>query len=555
MKMNFNSKYIGLFIALLGLVACNDPEDVLADFNIDTSTEIAPDLNTGSVDFSTYVSVGNSLTAGFTDNALFIAGQENSMPNILSQKFAMLGGGSFTQPLMNDNFGGLILGGNILYDPDTGEQLFTPRLVTTGSAPLALEEVIGSVTPTTDFLLNNPTGPFNNMGVPGAKSFHMIATGYGNIANFPSAANPYFIRMTGSTPDASILELAMSQNPTFFTLWAGNNDVLGYATTGGDGSDPITDKATFDFAINSLVTSLTSNGAKGVMANIPYVTDIPHFTTVTYDALDPNDEDNGPALVAQIPTLNQVYGAINQIFAALDPSRTITFSTTEANGVVIYDETLTDLSAQITAALSSSSSFSLFVQSLGLSEQEVPLVATLMGNAYGQARQANENDLLLLSSASVIGEVNSFSFNALKGYGLSDALAAQFSIEGITLPLIDKWVLLPSEQEEIKNAIDEFNATIKNAADAAGLAFVDANALLSELATTGLASNNFILTSNLVTGGAFSLDGVHLTARGYAFMANEFMKAIDATYGTNFEASGNLVDIGNYPTNYSPTLQ
>lgn len=555
MKMNFNSKYIGLFIALLGLVACNDPEDVLADFNIDTSTEIVPDLNTGSVDFSTYVAVGNSLTAGFTDNALFIAGQENSMPNILSQKFAMLGGGSFTQPVMNDNFGGLILGGNILYDPDTGEQLFTPRLVTTGSAPLALEEVIGSVTPTTDFLLNNPTGPFNNMGVPGAKSYHMIAPGYGNIANFPSAANPYFIRMTGSTPNASILELAMSQNPTFFTLWAGNNDVLGYATTGGDGSDPITDKTTFDFAIGSLVTTLTSNGAKGVMANIPYVTDIPHFTTVTYDALDPNDEDNGPALIAQIPTLNQVYGAINQIFEALDPSRTITFSTTEANGVVIYDETLTDLSAQITAALSSSSSFSLFVQSLGLSEQEVPLVATLMGNAYGQARQANENDLLLLSSASVIGEVNSFSFNALKGYGLSDALAAQFSVEGITLPLIDKWVLLPSEQEEIKTAIDEFNTTIKNAADAAGLAFVDANALLSELATTGLASDNFILTSNLVTGGAFSLDGVHLTARGYAFMANEFLKAIDGTYGTNFEASGNLVDIGNYPTNYSPTLQ
>ncbi|WP_421150346.1 G-D-S-L family lipolytic protein [Seonamhaeicola sp. NFXS20] len=553
--MNFNSKYIGLFIALLGLVACNDPEDVLADFNIDTSTEIVPDLNTGSVDFSTYVAVGNSLTAGFTDNALFIAGQENSMPNILSQKFAMLGGGSFTQPLMNDNFGGLILGGNILYDPDTGEQLFTPRLVTTGSAPLALEEVIGSVTPTTDFLLNNPTGPFNNMGVPGAKSYHMIAPGYGNIANFPSAANPYFIRMTGITPNASILELAMSQNPTFFTLWAGNNDVLGYATTGGDGSDPITDKTTFDFAIGSLVTTLTSNGAKGIMANIPYVTDIPHFTTVTYDALDPNDEDNGPALIAQIPTLNQVYGAINQIFEALDPSRTITFSTTEANGVVIYDETLTDLSAQITAALSSSSSFSLFVQSLGLSEQEVPLVATLMGNAYGQARQANENDLLLLSSASVIGEVNSFSFNALKGYGLSDALAAQFSVEGITLPLIDKWVLLPSEQEEIKTAIDEFNTTIKNTADAAGLAFVDANSLLSELATTGLASDNFILTSNLVTGGAFSLDGVHLTARGYAFMANEFLKAIDATYGTNFETSGNLVDIGNYPTNYSPTLQ
>jgi len=37
-------------------------------------------------------------------------------------------------------------------------------------------------------------------------------------------------------------------------------------------------------------------------------------------------------------------------------------------------------------------------------------------------------------------------------------------------------------------------------------------------------------------------------------MANEFMKALDSTYDTNFEASGNLLDIGEYPTNYSPML-
>ncbi|KJD31307.1 G-D-S-L family lipolytic protein [Tamlana nanhaiensis] len=550
-----NTKYIWLFVSLIGLVSCNEPEDVLADFNIDTSTEVVPNLTAGSVDFSTYVSVGNSLTAGYTDNALFKAAQENSMPNILSKQFAMVGGGTFTQPLMNDNFGGLILGGNPVISPLTGEQLFTPRLVTTGGAPLALTDVIGPVMPTTDFLLNNPTGPFNNMGVPGAKGYHLIAPGFGNIANFPAAANPYFIRMTGSTPDASVLELAMAQNPTFFTLWAGNNDVLGYAISGGNGSDPITDQTTFNFAISTLVSSLTSNGAKGVMANIPYVTDIPQFTTIPYNALDPNDEDTGPELVAQIPLLNTVFGAINQVFAAIDPSRTITFSTTEANGVVIHDKTLPNLSAQIAGALGASDSFSLFVQSLGLPAEAAPMVAQLMGNAYGQARQANANDLLLLTSKTAIGEVSENSSTALQASNIPKALADQFSVHGITLPLADHWVLLPSEQAEIKAATDAFNTTIKNAADAAGLAFVDANALLSQLASSGLASDNFILTSNLVTGGAFSLDGVHLTARGNAYIANEFMKAIDATYGSNFEASKSLVDIGNYPTNYSPLLQ
>jgi len=114
---------------------------------------------------------------------------------------------------------------------------------------------------------------------------------------------------------------------------------------------------------------------------------------------------------------------------------------------------------------------------------------------------------------------------------------------------------LPSEQQEIAIATDAFNAIIAASANQAGLAFVDANTLLNQLADSGITSGTYTLRSNLVTGGAFSLDGVHPTARGYALIANEFMKAIDATYGSNFQASGNFVNVGNYPTNYSPALQ
>ncbi len=42
----------------------------------------------GEADFSNYVALGNSLTAGYADNALYITGQENSYPNILAQQFA-----------------------------------------------------------------------------------------------------------------------------------------------------------------------------------------------------------------------------------------------------------------------------------------------------------------------------------------------------------------------------------------------------------------------------------------------------------------------------------
>ena len=544
-----NLKYIYISLGVLAFTACNDPEDVdlTPEVMVEEQTEVA--LTAGSADFSNYVSVGNSLTAGFTDGALFQAGQNNSLPNLLSQKFSLVGGGSFTQPLTNDNIGGLAL---------AGTQIQGPRLVFNGSGPVPLNVLIGPVTVTTDIVLNNPTGPFNNLGVPGAKSFHLLAPGYGNVANVQAGlANPYFVRMTGATPDASVLQLAVGQAPSFFSLWIGNNDVLGYATTGGDGSNPITPVngdpgVGFDGSYGALIANLTAGGAQGVVANIPNVVDIPHFTTVPHNPLDPTNPDFGP----QIETLNGIFGQLNQVYAFLGvPERSIEFSTMAASEVVIKDETLPNLAVQIRDVLLGSPTFPEFVQSFGLPAQAAPLVATLLGNTYGQTREATPQDLFVLPSASIIGTVNTTSVTALVNAGLPQQLAGQFSVEGITLPLADKWVLLPSEQEEIATATAAFNQIIETAATQAGLALVDANAILNQLANGGITSNQFTLTSSLVTGGAFSLDGIHPTARGYALLANEFMKAIDATYGATFEASGNLLNIGDYPTNYSPALQ
>ncbi|XCF06273.1 G-D-S-L family lipolytic protein [Tamlana crocina] len=504
-------KYIFLSTLFIAFYSCED------DDSNTVMEEPLPELTAGSADFSTYVAVGNSLTAGFTDNALFKAAQENATPNILSQKFALAGGGDFSLPLMEDNFGGIAFGGNRLPG-------FNPRLVFGGAGPVPLESVVGPVTVTTD-LTSNPTGPFNNMGVPGAKSFHLLFDGYGNPAGLqttPATANPYFVRMA-SAPNATILGDAMAQSPTFFTLWIGNNDVLGYATSGGDGSNPITPVdgppgVGFSQTYGALVTTLISQGAQGVVANIPYVTDIPHFTTVPHNPI-PLDASTATAV-------NQAYaeynGGIQAALAALAGTglfteeeanlRMINFSAGAGNAVVIEDESLTDLGA-INPAFA----------------------------ALPKIRQATADDLLVLTASSFIGT------EAVPGNSLT--------VNGVAVPLADKWVLIPSEQAEIKTAIDAFNATIKATATQAGLAFVDANALLNQLANGGISSNSFTLNSSLVFGGAFSLDGIHPTARGNALIANEFMKAIDATYSSNFEASGNLVDIGNYPTNYSPTLQ
>ncbi|MBT8271038.1 MAG: G-D-S-L family lipolytic protein, partial [Bacteroidia bacterium] len=412
------TKYLWILMVLIGLTACE---------NDDEGNVIVPEveLTAGSADFTNYVSIGNSLTAGFMDNALFQAGQTTSIPNLLAQKFSLVGGGAFTQPLMNDNVGGLLFGG--VPNPAFGPRLFINPLT------LAIGAVDG--VPTTEVFAPSG-GPYNNLGVPGAKSFHLLFDGYGNPGNLaldPPEANPYYVRMA-SAPNATILGDALAQAPTFFSLWIGNNDVLGYATTGGDGSNEITPSdgppgIGFNETYAAIIATLTSTGAQGVVANIPDVTALPFFTAVPYDALDPSNED----FADQIPLLNTIYGALNDVYAVLQVTgRDVSFSDDNPNPVVIKDESLQDLSAQIAAVLNMSPDFPAFIGQFGLPPAAAPLVANLLGITYGQARQATENDLLVLTSSSVIGTVNSENAAFLQSAGLPAELAAQFSAEGVS---------------------------------------------------------------------------------------------------------------------------
>src|SRR5690606_36538025 len=240
-----NYKYLFLAALAFSFAACND------DDSSSSPDDNLPALTAGEADFSKYVAVGASFSAGFTDGALFIAGQQNSFPNILSQKFALLGGGDFNQPLMNDNIGGFLLGGNLAANP---------RLFFNGSGPAVLP-----ATPTTE-ITTLVSGPFNNYGIPGVKSYHLGVAGYG-------MGNPYFGRMASSTT-ASVLGDVAAENATFFTFSEiGGNDVLAFATSGGIGVDQtgnfdpstygnndITDPTVFAASFSGAVDVLTANG-------------------------------------------------------------------------------------------------------------------------------------------------------------------------------------------------------------------------------------------------------------------------------------------------------
>ncbi|PZU91666.1 MAG: G-D-S-L family lipolytic protein [Chryseobacterium sp.] len=486
--------YISTLAAtLLFAVSCQ------TDFENSTEDVV---VTSGEANFSKYVSLGNSLTSGYRDGALYIDGQNQSYPSMLAGQMKLAGGGEFKQPMMPNNTGGFVglpgFGGKYTL------QVVSGSLSPVQSAAAAALDNIAS------------GGPYQNMGVPGAKSFHLVAPGYGSAANLSvGAANPYFVRFATSA-STSVLADAMAQRPTFFSLWIGANDVLSYATSGGlgvdqkgntnpatYGSNDISDPNVVAASIKGVLDGLKSVGAtKGVIANIPYVSSVPYFTTVPYNPLTP------AALGANLATLNtSLYGPLKQALTAFGAGDRINLlSSTSANPVLIKDTSLTNLSAQLTAALT---------PSLGAA------TAAAFGQIFGQARQATSEDYVLLPASSIIAKPNA-------------SAPAAINVNGVSYPLENQYVLTKAEAALVTAAVDAYNTSITSLASSYGLALVDAKAKMIELnSTSGIQWDGVKYNAKFVTGGAFSLDGVHPTGRGYGIIANEFLKAINKTYKSN----------------------
>lgn len=503
--MKYYFKYIA--ILALGIVSCEPDFDNPVD-------EVGAYSN-GEADFSRYVALGNSLTAGYADNALYITGQESSYPNILAQQFEKTQATEeFRVPYVSDNYGGLLLGGN---------EIASNRLVLAFGEDGPAPKVYTGMQPTTE-VGEVLEGPFGNLGAPGAKSYHLVAPGYGNVEGVATGtANPYFARFA-SSPQTTVLADALVQEPTFFSLWIGNNDVLGYATSGGTGKDQtgnldpstygsndITDANVFANLYGKMVQDLAAKASGGVLVNIPDVATVPFFTTVPSNPI-PLDAQTAGALNQQFSAYNtQVLPGLAQagfISAEEAQARQINFAEGQ-NYVTLQDESLTDISQAIQGP-----PFNLDPQTAGL---------------LSQLRQATPNDLIPLTSSGFLGTTVNDNPNM---------------VNGVSVPLGDEHVLTTAEQELVKSATEKYNNTIAGLAQTNDLALVDANAMLKQLANGGITYDGGSVTSTFVTGGAFSLDGVHLTPRGYAIIANKMIEEINKTYNAEVPR----VNVGVYNT-------
>ncbi len=545
-----NNKFISILaLGLLITVSCEQELIVTTPPVVVTPEPVTG--TKGSADFSKFIAIGNSFVAGMQGGALFTEGQKNSLPAIMAKQFAVegVGGGAFNQPDINAS-----LGYNVFISPNPGtdnkvlgrlllQNGTTPDCTTglIGPRPTAQAYAVGNLeavpNPTLNpgFIYTGSKTALNNFAVPAITVGQVLITQTGDWAN-PNPAigfSPFYARFASNPGTSRIITDASAAQGSFALVWLGLDDFFLYAAFGGDPTKaPLTDPATFAstygavFGHPSLGLLTINPSLKVVVGNFPDIFKMPHFTAVAYNPI-PLDAATAAVVSSGFAgynaaldglIANKVALGISDNLAAEIATRKVTFTESCNNKALLIDETLTDLGP--------------YFDNLGLTaEQRTALTP------YQRVRQTTPTDILPLATGSILG-------TTVGGNPLF--------VNGVSVPLADQYVLIPSEIAAINAARTSFNAAVAAtvAAFPNNLALADIDATLNTLVTNkATVLNGVTITPNInPPTGMYSEDGVHPNSRGYAFLSRTFISAINAKFG----ATVPLTDVSLYSATALP---
>lgn len=192
--------------------------------------------------FESYVALGNSITAGFQSGGINSGTQAQSYAAILADS-------------MNTPFG----------IPALREPGCPPPLDQFFPVPQRPE----GTTAATCGLREATAQPVNNVAVPGATVLDALSNT--RPGSTPSPLTQFILG--GRTQ----VEAALDVNPTFATVWVGNNDVLGPALAGTDNATSFPDFASDYTALLDQLTGASSFEG-GVLIGVANVTLVPFFS-------------------------------------------------------------------------------------------------------------------------------------------------------------------------------------------------------------------------------------------------------------------------------------
>jgi lysophospholipase L1-like esterase len=213
----------------------------------DNNDAVGPQPVGANAIFQNYVAIGNSITAGFQSSGISDATQQVAYPRLLAVQM----GTRYAYPS---------LAGVGCPPPITNFQTQTRPTGTTGTTCQ-----LRTAATATDIL--------NNVGVPNASSFDPTDADGTPFSNILTS-----LFLGGK----SQVQKALEAQPTFVSVWIGNNDVLGFAVADGRANAPtgllgMTSVATFQANYNAMIDQLTAGapGVKGVLMGVVQVANAP----------------------------------------------------------------------------------------------------------------------------------------------------------------------------------------------------------------------------------------------------------------------------------------
>jgi len=415
-------------LSIAAATACSD----------NTAKVLGPQPSQGNGIFESYVSLGNSLTAGYQSGGINDSTQQRSYAVLLGRQ---------------------IFGTRFAY----------PSLANPGCPPpianFQTQARVGNGTSTTCALRNGTTAVINNVAVPGAASLD---------PDLPSST---------LSPNANILtqlflgglnqvQRAAVADPTFATIWIGNNDVLPAALSGILGAAPgispgVTAQQAFQTNYDAMIAALQSSSPRlksGVLIGVVNVT-------------------NAAALIPVSVLLgNAAFRGGFDLAAGYNPASSDPFKKTPLN-----------IEANCTAS-------------------PTTLVSLLIAGQIAAFR--NDSTKAPTARAGHPPDISC---------GTSSIYPA---------PVGQIFILEPAEIAALTSAVNGYNTYISTKAGAIGFGYFNPNQVLDSLKALGEITPPNFASATAPFGKWVSLDGIHPTSAAHVLLANYLVGVINTKYAT-----------------------